>query len=253
MSMLRVPMAIAAVAAVFAYAAPAKADIIAELTDSANDAPVFATSTAGQYQFNGAIGNFTISDLISSVSTGNTSNLLSQGLTLTANGAGTMTLTVTQTNLTSAAQVMNFASQFGAVTSNATGLTVNRTTCFDPGNGPKGGSKNEPCFNTIGSNGTLAAAANSVAEIVGNSPFSISENITFTSVAGVLPSTGDSTGPVQSADPDIPPAGSTTSLFDAVTSVPEPVSIALFFTGLVGLGLARQRRLRGGMVKTTTV
>jgi hypothetical protein len=221
MFMLRGSIITAALGLAIGFAAPAKADIFVLLTDAANDTPVSGTSTASQFQFTGSIGSFMVSDLISSVSTATFETLVNDGLTFTSTGAGTATLEVTETNLTSAAQVMNFASLFSDVTINGAGATLSRSTCFDPGNGPKGVGVNEPCFNMLASDTGLAAAAGSVAEIIGNSPFSISEDITFTTA-----STGGSTTP---GGPD------------SVVAVSEPMSFAFLATGLLGLGLIRRR------------
>jgi hypothetical protein len=243
----------------------AHAEIIVELTDGASDAPVFASSTASQYQFNGTIGGFTVGDFISSFTSTNPNNFLSQGASFSANGAGSTTLTVTETNLTSASQVIDFASQFGGATGNSSNVSISRTTCFDPGNGPKAVGMNEPCFNMIGSDGTLSAAAASVAEIVGNSPFSISEDITFTAFASTLPSAsaaGAGAGPTSdgtnggTGNPDGTPGvggadagspGQVTSVSDAVTIVPEPMSLALVIPGLIAFGMIRRRRNSDGV------
>jgi len=215
-----------------ALASPAKADIFVFMSDAANDTPVFQQSSAGQFDFQGSIGNFLVNDMISAVSGGNTQGLVSQGLSFTANGAGSVTLTVTENNLTSAAQVLQFASLFGSITGNGTGVTLNRSTCFDPNNGPKMASKQEPCFNALASDGSLSAAASSIAEIVGNSPFSLSEEITFSALGAE--GDGGNGG-----------AGNTTGVSDSLTAVPEPMSMALVGAGLLGLaGVSRRRESR---------
>jgi hypothetical protein len=226
---LKGSIAVAALGLAIAFSGPAKADIFVLLTDSAGDAAVSATSNSSQYLFQGSIGAFLVNDMISSVTSGGF-NLLNQGASFTANGAGAVTLMVTETNLTSAAQVLSFASLFGSVTGNGTGISLNRMTCFDPNNGPKIVGQNEPCFNTLGSDSGFAAAANSVAEIVGNSPFSISEEITFTAAGAVLAGLGNGDG---GSDP--------TGVSDSVGAVPEPMSFALFAAGLFGLGMVRRR------------
>jgi hypothetical protein len=213
---------VAALGLAVAFAAPAKADIFVLLTDSANDTPVSATSTASQFQFNGSVGDITVSDLISAVSSSNLASLINSALTFNADGAGTATLQVSETNLTSAAEVMSFASMFGSVIGNTVGTTISRMTCFDPNNGPKSVGVNEPCFNMLASDSNLSAAASSIAEVTGNSPFSISEDITFTASAPGGGSSG-TTGP------------------DSVLAVPEPMTLAFFATGLLGLGLVRRR------------
>src|ERR1700761_2806717 len=89
----------AAAFGVVALASPAKADIFVSLTDTANDSPVFQQSSAGQFAFQGSIGNIAVNDMISAVTGGNSQGLVNQGLSFTANGSGSVTLTVTETNL----------------------------------------------------------------------------------------------------------------------------------------------------------
>lgn len=271
MSMFRGTVASFALGLAIACTTTARAEIIVEQTDNTNDSPVFASSTASQYQFNGTIGGFTVGDLISSFSSASPANFLSQGASFLANGTGSTTLTVTETNLTSASQVVQFASQFGGVTGNSSNVSISRTTCFDPGNGPKAVGKNEPCFNMIGSNGTLSAAASSVAEILGNSPFSISEDITFTALGGALPTVaaaGSGIGPTSSgtnggasnpdgtpgvSGPAAPSNGLATSVSDAVLAVPEPMSLALVIPGLLVFAMLYRRRIVGDAGRQTAV
>ncbi len=137
----------------------------------------------------------------------------------TANTTGSLTVTLGETGLTSPAGNTAWNTQFSGNFSNASGTTVSLNSYVD---------QTDTMFGTGTSLGsTLSSTA---------SPFALSEigtaDITTTPYALTL---------VMSISDA--PAGATYSLDGSVTYVPEPASLLLFGSGLIGLAAIR-RRLR---------
>jgi hypothetical protein len=128
-------------------------------------------------------------------------------LNISSTGSGSLTILLTETNLSLVGAAANFNSLFSALISNA---SVTRSFYVDPLNGGL-------LTKLLGS--TTAANASFTQNVSLSGPFSLTEKILITATG----------------------AGAKLSADDSV-NVPEPASLALLGVGLLGLGFVANRK-----------
>jgi hypothetical protein len=188
----------------------------ATLTISAVSPPILgsisATDANNALAFaSGPVGSFNVNSITATGvnSFGGNGELLDiASLNVSTNGSGELIINVTETGLTSSSPV---ATLFGNFTANLTNATATRSIYLD--------TTNNGLTTTLLGSTTGAAGSYAQVEAGLTHPFSITELITI-----------NATGP-----------GATLSADDNV-KVPEPVSLSLLGTGLIGLGMVRRRK-----------
>jgi hypothetical protein len=206
MHMFGKSLAVAALVAGLGLTSQAHANLIisANGTQEASDPTnTFAT-------FSGGVGGFNINVV---TATGvnafaNNGKILDVGsLNVSTSGTGSLTLLITETNLTSSSG----STLFGSFTAQELqGLDVTRSFYLDTTNS---GSLTTLLGTTTSENGSFSLTTPL------SGPYSITEEIVLTATAG----------------------GGNLSSDDSV-SVPEPMSLALLGSGVFGLGMIRRRR-----------
>jgi hypothetical protein len=208
MNVFKATFVSAALAAVVLFGSQAHADIIVSINGIAKaDDP---TNTFAS--FGGAVGTFNINSITSAGvgAFGGNAELADNGsFDISTHGSGSLTILLTETNLTLSGPSAIFGLDFTGTISNA---AVTRSFFLDTSNS---GSESVLLGSTSGANAMFDSAPQPL-----SGPFSITEEIDVTATG----------------------AGATLSADDAVF-IPEPVSLSLVGLGLLTLaGLGRFRR-----------
>ena len=139
----------------------------------------------------------------------------------TSNGAGTLTMDLTQTGLTSTSSISALIAQIGGTL--ASGATLTGTAWLDPANGVFGHGATKVLLGTFGPGGAFSASGNA-GPVSLTGPFSITEEVTLTTTQ----------------------AG-TSSFNFAADAAPEPTSLAVWsLLSVAGVGVATARRKKAG-------
>ena len=139
----------------------------------------------------------------------------------TSNGAGTLTMDLTQTGLTSTSSISALIAQIGGTL--ATAQTLTGTAWLDPANGVFGHGATKVLLGTFGPGGAFSASGNAGPVSGSTGPFSITEEVTLTTTQ----------------------AG-TSSFNFAADAAPEPTSLAVWsLLSVAGVGVATARRKAG--------
>jgi hypothetical protein len=209
----RLLLTLAALIFAASYSVGAHAEIFLSVTDGTHTGSANDSSTPGQTEYSGTIGNFTttINAGFGYPAEGSPADpvldLTSADLT-TGTAGGTLTVSLTETGFTTTTADLGFLS---SITGNYFGSSAVMDTYFDPSDTPFG-----TAFSLAAGLVDNQSAAVAVPPIDG--PYSLTEIITVTAGANSL-----------------------TSL-DASLSVPEPGSLSIVGIGLLALGLLGLRR-----------